>query len=175
VPVTADLDAADLKIKGEYTRFLERTRLDVLRPGQNVEFTAAGAYECLLERIAIHRHRMALEQQRPIPEDEAVADWYDHAYLPLLRFIREQGVLSAFSDRTESDLYLWIMDHQHVLREQCGPDVDAEQAAAHFADRRAAPRLKRVVRAIREWAASFYKRETAGTVCDLPPPSTGTH
>jgi len=173
VPVTAELDAADLKIKGEYARFLERTRLDVLRPGQDVEFTAGGAYECLLERIAVHRHRMALEQQRQIPEDEAVGDWYDHAYLPLVRIIREQGILVAFPGRTEADLYLWIMDHQHVLREQCGPDVDTERAAAHFADRRAAPRFKRVVRAIRDWAASFYKRETAGTVCDLPPPSTG--
>jgi len=158
VPVTADLDAVDLKVRGEYTRFLERTQLDVLRPGQSVEFTTGGAYECLLEHVAVHRHRMEQEQQRHIPEDEAVCDWYDHSYLPLVRIIREQEILDRFPRRTEADLYLWIMDHQHYLREQCGPDVGTERAVGHFADRRAAPTFKRMVRAIRDWAA--------GSVCD---------
>ena len=159
VPVTADLDADDLVIKGEYIRFLERTRLDVLRPEQNIEFTTGGAYERLLEHIAAHRYAMALEQRRSIPQDEAVCDWYDRAYLPLVRIVRRRDILAGFPGRTEADLYLWIMDHQHDLREQCGPNVGAERAAEHFAHRYAVQPLVRALRAMREWVA--------GPACDL--------
>lgn len=150
VPVTAGLDAVDLEIKGEYTRFLERTRLDVLRPEQNVEFTIGGAYERLLEHIAVHRYTMGLEQRRSIPGDEAVCDWYDHTYLPLVRIIREMDILTEFPGRTEADLYLWIMDHKDYLREQCGPGVGSEGATAHFAGRYAAQPFKRLLQALRE-------------------------
>jgi len=153
VPVTADLDAGDLEIKGEYTCFLERTRLDELRPDQHIEFTIGGGYDRLLEHIAVHRYFMGLEQQRFIPEDEAVCDWYDRLYLPLVRIIREKDVLADFPGRTEADLYLWIMDHQHYLREQFGPGVEAEQAAEHFADHYTTRPIKRVLHAVQDLVA----------------------
>ncbi|MBE9471347.1 MAG: hypothetical protein IMY75_04470 [Chloroflexi bacterium] len=153
VPVTADLDAGDLEIKGEYTRFLERTRLDELRPDQRVEFTIGGGYERLLEHIAVHRYFMGLEQQRFIPEDEAVCDWYEHVYLPLVYIIREKDTLADFPGRTEADLYLWVMDHQHYLRERFGPGVGTGQAAEHFADHYTTRPIKRMVHAVQDLVA----------------------
>ena len=153
VPVTADLDAGDLEIKGEYARFLERTWLDKLRPDQRIEFTIGGGYERLLKHIAVHRHFMGLEQQRFIPEDEAVCDWYDNLYLPLARIIREKDILADFPGRTEADLYLWIMDHQHYLRERFGPGVETEQAAEHFADHYTTRPVKRMVHAVQDLVA----------------------
>ncbi len=150
VPVTAQMDAGDLEIKGEYARFLEQTRLDELRPDQQVEFTIGGGYEQLLEHIAVHRYFMGLEQQRFIPEDEAVSDWYDNVYTPLVRITREQDVLADFPHRTEADLYLWIMDHQHYLRERFGPGVETERAAEHFADHYTTRPLRRIVHAVRD-------------------------
>ena len=155
VPVTADMDAADLEIRGEYARFLDRTRLDVLRPEQNVQFTVGGAYERLLDHIAVHRHAMTLEQGRPVPEDEAVCDWYDHAYLPLVHLTREKDILAGFPNRTEADLYLWLMDHQDDLREQCGPGVETERATEHFVDHYAAQPFRRMVHLVREWIAGL--------------------
>ena len=153
VPVTADLDAGDLEIKGEYTRFLERTRLDELRPDQRIEFTIGGGYERLLEHIAVHRYFMGLEQQRFIPEDEAVCDWYEHVYLPLVYIIREKDTLADFPSRTEADLYLWVMDHQHYLRERFGPGVGTEQATEHFADHYTTRPIKRMVHAVQDLVA----------------------
>jgi hypothetical protein len=150
VPVTAQMDAGDLEIKGEYTRFLEQTRLDELRPDQQVEFTIGGGYEQLLEHIAVHRYFMGLEQERFIPEDEAVSDWYDNVYTPLVRITREQDVLADFSHRTEADLYLWIMDHQHYLRERFGPGVETERATEHFVDHYTTRLLRRIVHAVRD-------------------------
>ena len=163
VPVTADLDADDLEIKGEYTRFLERTRLDEVRPDQRIEFTIGGGYERLLEHIAVHRYFMGLEQQRFIPEDGAVCDWYDHVYLPLVHIIREKDILADFPGRTETDLYLWVMDHQHYLRERFGPVVGTEQAAEHFADHYTTRPIKRMVHAMQDLVAGQDEGEKFGT------------
>ena len=148
VPVTAHLDADDLEIKGEYARFLERTRLDKLQADQSIEFTIGGGYERLLEHIAVHRYFMGLEQQRFISEDEAVRDWYDSVYMPVVNIIRERDILADFPGRTEADLYLWIMDHQHYLRERFGPGLETEVAAEHFADHYATHPIKRLLHAI---------------------------
>jgi len=155
VPVEADMDAEDLEIKGEYAEFLERTRLDELRPDQKIEFTIGGGYRRLLEHIAVHRYFMGLEQQRFIPEEEAVCDWYDNLYLPLVRIVREKGLLREFPGRTEADLYLWIMDHQHFLRERFGPEVETEEAAEHFAEHYSARHLHRLAHGLR----SLLRRE----------------
>ncbi len=148
VPVTADLQAKDLEVKGEYTRFLERTRLDKLRPEQRIEFTTGGGYDRLIEHIAVHRYFMGLEQEHFISEDEAVIDWYDNLYQPLMQLVREKDTLAEFPGRTEADLYVWIMDHQHFLREEQGPEVQTEEAAEHFAQRYTTRPLKRLWNAL---------------------------
>lgn len=146
VPVTAeDIDADALELLGEYAEFLERTRLDVLRPEQNIRFSIGGGYARLLEHIAVHRYFMGLELKREVSEDEAVTDWYDHVYLPIVEAIRKEGILRDFPGRTEADLYLWIMDHKHYLEQHYGHDVPPEEAvvdyAEHFAEK---PPLRRV-------------------------------
>jgi hypothetical protein len=132
VPLTPDVNAGDLEILGEYERFLERTQLDQLRPEQNIRFTIAGGYEQLIEHIAVHRYFMGLDEQRDIGEAEAVTHWYDTVYKPIVEVICEQNVLKDFPGRTEADLYLWLLDHLHYLRESQG-DVNPTQAAQEFA------------------------------------------
>ena len=133
VPVTADdIDANTLFILGEYGEFLERTRLDALRPGQNIRFSIGGGYARLIEHIAVHRYFMGLELKRDITEDEAVIDWYDNVYLPVVRAIREQDILKHFPRRTEADLYLWVSDHYHYLKEACECEVSPDEAAADY-------------------------------------------
>ncbi len=149
VPLGPDLDARDLEIKGEYAEFLRRTRLDELRPDQSIELTSAGGYRRLLEHIAVHRYFLGLEQQRFIAEDEAVQSWYDTVYLPLIKIIREQEILKEFPRRTEADLYLWIMDHLHFLRER-QQEITAEEAAEHFAEVYSERPLKRALSVVQE-------------------------
>lgn len=166
VPVEANLNADDLEILGEYADFLERTHLDELRPDQNIRFTIGGGYARLLEHIAVHRYFMGLEQGRFIPEEEAIADWYDNVYLPLVRIIREQDILKHFPERTEADLYLWIIDHQHFLREQFGPQVQPEEAARHFADHYSSRLLHRMAHFLRELVRRPRPRKTAENAKD---------
>lgn len=152
VPLTAAdvVDADNLEVLGDYAQFLERTHLDQLRPDQNIRFTIGGAYDRLIEHIAVHRYFMGLDLHRPVGEDEAVIDWYDNVYKPVIQAVREENVLGDFPGRTESDLYLWIIDHQHYLRENCQDcDIDADQAAADYAEKYGEkPPLERMRRAL---------------------------
>ncbi|MDY7040941.1 MAG: DUF4032 domain-containing protein [Chloroflexota bacterium] len=165
VPVEADLCVEDLVIKGEYADFLEATRLDRLRPGQHIEFSAPGHYRTLIEHIATHRYFMGLEQQREIPWEEAVAHWYDALYLPIVRIIREQNVLDDFLHRTEADLFLWIMDHRYFLSENFGEDVTFEEAATDFTEQFSERPVKRAIRGVKQAVESL--------VSDVPVPPAG--
>jgi hypothetical protein len=147
VPISANLKAEDLKILHEYRRFLERTRLDEIRPGQHIRFTGAGGYQQIIEHIATHRHYMQLEQQREVSDAEAVADWYDQVYLPIVEVIRANNVLADFPGRTESDLYLWIVEHLYFLR-QVEVETSIEEAAEDYADQYSEKSIKRLVRGL---------------------------
>jgi hypothetical protein len=147
VPVDADLRAEDLTVLHEYRRFLERTQLDELRPDQRIRFTIAGGYDRLLEHIAMHRVFMQLEQQREVTEAETVTHWYDTVYVPLIAIIREHDALKEFPGRTESDLYLWIVEHLHFLRET-QQDVSIDAAVADYADQFSEKPIKKMVRAL---------------------------
>ena len=129
VPVGPDLQSEDLEILGAKIEFLERTALDRIRPGANIELTVPDGYSRMLEHIAMHRYFMGLEQQRDISEEAAVAHWYDTVYLPIVKVIRERGVLEEFPGRTEGDLYLWVLDRQQFLHDQ-GQELASPEAAA---------------------------------------------
>jgi hypothetical protein len=93
---------------------------------------------------------MSHQKQQLVSQQKAVCDWYDREYMPIVQIIRDKQILSDFPERTEADLYLWITEHQHYLREQCGPDVIAEQVVQHFANRHTMRPIKRAINAIRE-------------------------
>jgi nucleotide-binding universal stress UspA family protein len=130
VPLSPDVQPDDLILKAEYTEFLEQTHLDKLRPQADLTVTVPGKYPELLEHIEVHRYFMGLEQQREIPYAEAVADWYDQVYLPVVRVIREQAILQHFGGRTETDLYLWLSQHRAALEAELGWEIEPEAAAA---------------------------------------------
>lgn len=135
VPITAEDEARDVILKGEYTDFLERTELDKLHPEAEVRLTEPGKYQTLLEHIDVHRYFMGLERDQEVPYEEAVAHWYDGVYLPVVRSIRHQGILRDFPGRTEADLYLWVTEHREQLRESLGWEVGTDQAAEDLASR----------------------------------------
>lgn len=136
VPLTADVRPDDLEVLGEKVEFLERTGLDRLRPDTVCEATVLGGYGRLLEHIAVHRYFMGLDFQRDISEEEAVTHWHDEVYQPVVAVIRANGVLAAFPGKTETDIYLWVMDHRHFLVEQgTATLVEPGQVAEEFIQR----------------------------------------
>jgi len=130
VNITENLRPEDLTILGEKVDFLDRTRLDQLRPESRVRLTVPGGFDRILKHIAVHHYFMGLNLQRDVSDREAVMDWYDKVYLPIVEVIRESNVLHDFAGRTEGDLYLWVLDHQEYLAEEEGQPLDPPEAAA---------------------------------------------
>ncbi|HEY5902749.1 MAG TPA: DUF4032 domain-containing protein [Anaerolineales bacterium] len=130
VNITPDLRTEDLEILGDKVHFLERSALDNLRPDANIKLTIPDGFERMLEHIAVHRYFMGLDLKRDISEQEAVTHWYDKVYLPIVKVIRKSRILKEFPGKTEADLYLWVLDHQHYLAEQEGQPLQTPEEAA---------------------------------------------
>ncbi len=151
ISVTASTDLEDLIQQVEYREFLQQTKLDEIRPGADVRLTESGRYSSLKEHIDVHRYYLGLERKGEVPYEEAVASWYDNVYMPIVRKIRELGVMREFPERTEADLYLWITHHREELRSHYGleeppqPDV----AVAAFAKMHSDLPMQRMVKTLR--------------------------
>jgi hypothetical protein len=133
VNITADLKAEDLEILHDKVHFLERTSLDTLIPEANIKLTIPDGFERMLEHIAVHHYFMGIDMQRDISEKEAVRHWYETVYMPVIQIIRDTNILKEFPEKTEGDLYLWVLDHQHYLASEEGiPLQPPEEAARNF-------------------------------------------
>jgi hypothetical protein len=151
--VQDELDGNQLEILGEYAAFVEKTQLDRLRPDAQIKFSTPGGYARLLEHIVVHRYYMGLDQDREISWEEAVGDWFDNIYMPIVVIIREQNTLADFPDRTEADLYLWIMDHHYFLQERGEPGLDraAEDFVLNYSPRLSRKLARALHRLIADW------------------------
>jgi len=130
VNITPDLKPEDLKILGQKVRFLERTRLDDLRPKAKIRLTIPDGFDRMLEHIAVHHYFMGLDLQRDISEEEAIMHWYDTVYFPIVKEIRQSKILKDFPGKTEGDLYLWVLDHQRYLADAEGQSLQPPEVAA---------------------------------------------
>jgi nucleotide-binding universal stress UspA family protein len=168
VPLSPDVRPEDIILKAEYTDFLERTQLDRLRPEADLSVSLPGQYPKLEEHIATHRYFMGLDQQRDVSYEEAVKHWHDTVYEPVVNAIREQGILRDFPDRTEADLYLWIMEHRAALAKDLHWNVKPEAAAKDLADR-FSRRPQRVLARVGE---ALSHAVVPKTIASGPPPGT---
>jgi len=127
----------EIVLRQEHVAFMEQTHLNEIRPDAHVKTTLTGQYDVLREHIAVHRHYLGEQRQSEIPYTEAVASWYDNVYWPIVEIIREQHILRNFPDRTETDLYLWLIEHQRYLQETFGGEIPIEAAAEDYSQRTA--------------------------------------
>lgn len=157
IPVDASMDIDTIILKREEANFLESTRLGELLPGVDISLTLPGGYQKLLEHISVHRWFMGIERNYEIAWEDAVRDWYNNVYLPLVQVIRENDVLKEFPDRREADLYLWVIEHLWFLRQEYKTEISLKQAASHFVKEYSRRPLTFIRRLLRD-AADFVKR-----------------
>ena len=155
VPLSPGDQPDDLILKAEYIDFLSQTHIDELRPGANLLLTAPGQYPKLIEHISAHQYLMGLDEKRAVTYKEAVGHWYDTVYQPIIRLIQERNLLRDFPGRTETDLYLWIMEHRSALGgNKLGWEVSSESAAENLRSRfgqSTARRLPRLLHKLQNW------------------------
>jgi hypothetical protein len=128
VSLASDESVEDILLKGELADFLEATGL-VAAEANDYRLSDPGGYERLLDHIEVHRYYKNVEQQRELSPREAVASWRDTVYGPMIEVIRNSGILEEIPGSTETDLYLYVMDHLHYLRQRYAPATEADAVA----------------------------------------------
>lgn len=123
VPLLPSDSADEIIVKVERDSFLKKTKIDKLLPAVNFELKNPGEYIELLEHITVHRYFMGLDFQRDIDSDEAVLHWYENVYLPVIKIVRDRNMLRGFSDKTETELYLWIENNKAELTKEFGDEL----------------------------------------------------
>lgn len=125
VDLSPDDMPSEIICKARYADFLEKTNLDKLRPSVDLLMTFPGQYRYLMEQIEAQQLLMNLDPVREnVPLSEAAAAWYDRAYKPLSKLIRQQGLQRAFPGLTEADLYLMVIRHRVQMRKALDWNVD---------------------------------------------------
>jgi hypothetical protein len=132
IMLASDASIEDVVARQGLADFLETTGLSQ-RSDDEFRTTEPNGYERLLDHINVHRHFRGINERREIPWPEAVVSWCGTVYRPMAERIEASGILEDFPGRTPTDLYLFVMDHLHYLREQYG-EVAARptRALTHF-------------------------------------------
>ncbi len=134
VPLDSSMSPQELLLQAEYAEFLRRTDLDLLEPDHDIRPTALGRYDEIWEHIEGHRAWLSAIWHREATVHEAVKDWYEYIYMPIVRIVRDRGVLDAFPRLTEADIYLWVMKHRSALGEEAGHDIGPIESAQDYAE-----------------------------------------
>lgn len=129
VPIDSALTARDLLHKLEYRHLLERLPVDRVLPEVKVEFSDVADYRRLATYVEAHGFRLGQLWRRYVSPEEVLRDWYEYSYRPISEMIREERVLDAFPDRTEMDLYLWILFHRERLALEARDERVSPEAA----------------------------------------------
>lgn len=159
VPISPTDSLEEIILKAEKIAFLNKTCLDQSHPEADLNLTVAGQYQVLEEFIQVHRYYMGIEQQREIACEEAASDWYARFYLPVLRVIREYGLLREFPGRTETDLYLWLVRYRDELEDELNIKVKISDAAAELASQHSLRAGKLLARAGEKLAAALLPED----------------
>ena len=167
LPIYASMAPFELLLQVEYAEFLRRTNLDRLRPDHDVRPTTLGRYDEIWDHILVHQEEMIDFRGCPVEIEEAVVDWYDTIYTPIVRVARETGMSARFPDRSEADIYLWATAYRVDLEDRDGEEIDPETSVRELAaavehNASLSGRLERFMRRVSRMLGS-----------DAPPPQSG--
>jgi nucleotide-binding universal stress UspA family protein len=132
---TADDKIDDLLLKVEYADFIAQTKIQEYYPNLELIATVPGRYKYLIENINYHQHYLEKQHKRKYTEEEVIKSWVNSVYYPVIEKINQSGLLRDFPDRTETDLFLWLLKHKQDLEKSLGWQVNLSEALNNFKDR----------------------------------------
>jgi hypothetical protein len=168
VVITPEDSFDEVLIRLEERRFLEQTGLDNRYPDHNLTFTAPCRYDELLIQIEDLRQKLTQIDGYEKSFPEAVEDWYELIYLPIIQIIHDSGLLAEFPGRTEADLFVWLSMHRNGLETVYGTYDSLEELAARLADLYKEGSLERFTRQVRRLLGSDALPPLAGPDEALP-------
>lgn len=128
VPLSPEDTFDDVIIKNQQVGFLQDTQLNIIRPDLDFTVTTPGSYHQLREQINSHHLNLEMQLHYPCTYQEALENWADEVYLPIVQIISQSGLLRDFPERTPTDLYLWLVKYQKELSHQYGWEIKPSSA-----------------------------------------------
>ena len=135
VPVDEGIDPKKLAIQETYHQFLKYTQLSRNRPHLRLQLTLLGGYPVLMDHIQTHKHYLEKIKGEDISLPEAGCSWYDNVYSPLASVIRKNRIMRQFPHRTETDFYLWMIQHRGQLINKHGWKMEPESMVEAYAQK----------------------------------------
>jgi hypothetical protein len=131
-PLDPSMSSRQLLQQAEYAEFLRKTNLDRSKPEHDIRPTSLGRYDEMIAHIEGRRSLKQRQAGREISLYEAATDWYDNVYLPIALAARDQNLLRDFPDKTEADIYLWVMANRLQIQQMVGFRPDPEVSTQVF-------------------------------------------
>ncbi len=149
-----ELTEKGLLIAESMKYFLDKTKFDEIFPQTEINLTNPWGYYRLIEHIKTYQYLLSESEHRKIPWEEAVKRWYNELFLKLVKLIKTRKVLRKFPGREVGDLYIWVMDHWHFLKENKGP-VSMEKALEDYAFRYGNGKIGKIFIKVFGWLNKF--------------------
>lgn len=121
-------------IEYERSHFLEDTEIGNYIDMSDISFTAPGRYLEMLNHILGHKYFINQGRKTEITLEEAAVSWFEKLYKPIINTVREDNLVARFNNRTEADLYIWIVKHWDDLKKKYGQDFPLDQATKEYSD-----------------------------------------
>lgn len=119
-PLDPDVNLAEVIHREQRLIFMEESGLEGARPHAAIEFSRALGYVELLDLVKVFGYHLMIEEGRVLSRAEVAARWYDDVYLPTISVFEKEDLVSAFPDRTEADLFLWVYQRRQALFPEFG-------------------------------------------------------
>jgi hypothetical protein len=135
VEIEPGMSPEELDAATAYAAFLEETGFERTRPHhQSLQLSETSRYAEMLGHIHLHQSVLEKTRGKPVTFEEAAADWYDNVYRPAVTLIRKYDILEHYPNRTEGDLYMWMIDHLREVREEVGDSTDVRSFSDALVD-----------------------------------------
>lgn len=110
-----DVDVGGLILAEQHHLFMHESGLERARPEALIRFDRPDRYIELLELVKVHGFDLIQSRGIVLSREEIAGDWYDNIYLPGVEAIRREGLLEAFPDETEADIFMSIYERRRTL------------------------------------------------------------
>jgi hypothetical protein len=129
-----ELSDKELLLAESHRYFLDKTRFDRYFPNIRIKLTNPWSYYRLIEHINTYKYYKSEEKKHEVCMEESIKSWYNELYLPVIRLVKRSKILEKFPGREAGDLYMWLMDHWHYLKER-EKGITLEKALEDFSGR----------------------------------------
>ncbi len=138
ITISPSMTTKDLQkavIDYEKKLFYKKTDFGKLTDCYDLDFSDTGRYDVIYNHILVHKYYVNQNYADEISFPDALVSWYNNVYQPIIGIIKEERLYFNFPNRTESDLYVWIVQHWDFLKKKYGVNYSIEDAAKDFSEK----------------------------------------